>query len=72
MNLDETCIIANDGNIKVLVDKYNVITSKIVDYCKLSITIVRVGNAVISNGPMIFIVKGNNIWSNILKDIVNF
>ena len=35
LNLYETCIIANNGDIKVLISKYKGITLKILDYSKL-------------------------------------
>ena len=72
LNLDETCIQCNDGNIRIVGSKERKTQSKITDDSRFSITILRVGNAAGSDGPIIIILKGKDkkIYSKVLNDIV--
>jgi hypothetical protein len=57
LNFDETCIIASDGNVRVLSGKETKTTSRIMSDSQLSITILRVGSAAGCDGPLIFLVE---------------
>ena len=74
MNLDETCIQCNDGNIRIVGSKERKTQSKITDDSRffITITILRVGNAAGLDGPIIIILKGKGkkIDSKVLNDIV--
>lgn len=50
-NLDESCVLANDGNIKVVSAASLKKTEKNMDDCHLSTTMVQMGNAAGSSGP---------------------
>ena len=70
LNLDKTCIVADDGNVCVLSEKTREVTAKRMSDSKFSITILRVGSAAGCDGPIIFLVKGEKIECEALKDIV--
>lgn len=69
LNLDETCIRCDDGNLRVLGASDKRITSKCNSDSKFSITILRVGSAAGVDGPIIFLVEGKKIDSDVLKDL---
>lgn len=69
LNLDETCIISDEGNYRVLSSKERKVTSKIMQDTRTSITILRVGSAAGCDGPIIFLVHGENIEYKSLKNL---
>ena len=71
LNLDETCIQCNDGNIRIVGSKERKTQSKITDDSRFSITILRVGNAAGLDGPIIIILKGKSNFPNSIKNYKN-
>jgi len=61
-NLDETCYMSNmDGQVRVVASAAKKKTEKITDDSRLSITSIRVGTAGGTQGPFIFLAKGQSI-----------
>ena len=60
-NLDETCFLCNEGEIKVLASKDKPSNEKNCSDSRFSITVLRVGSAAGLNGPVIFLAKGKNL-----------
>lgn len=69
LNLDETCVMASDGNLKVIADGSRKKQEKNSDDNRDSITIVRVGNAAGNAGPQIYLAKGKSLPHKQLKQI---
>ena len=57
LNLDETCVMANDGTLHIVAGHRSK-TEKRSDDSRLSLTAIRIGNAGGSEGPWIFLYKG--------------
>ena len=57
-NLDETCLMGNEGAVKVIASAEKRKIKKIVDHSRISITAVRVGFASGTQGPIFFLAKG--------------
>jgi hypothetical protein len=53
LNLDETCVMASDGNLKVVGDASRKQQEKNSDDNRDSITIVKIGNGAGESGPQI-------------------
>ena len=60
LNLDETCFLCSDGVLKIIGDKGKKRHDKNVADNRLSLTVVRCGNAAGNNGPVVFIGTGQN------------
>jgi len=60
-NLDETCLMASDGTIKVIGSIAKAKTELIKDDCRASITVLRIGFASGTQGPLIFLAKGKTM-----------
>ena len=58
MNLDETSILLNEGEIKVIGSKENPRNDKSCSDSRFSIIVLRVGGAEVVNGTVIFLGKG--------------
>ena len=69
INLDEACLMANDGTVKVLGADAKSKSEKIMDDCRASITALRSGAAGGSTGPWIFLAKGKAIDRKSLRNI---
>ena len=61
VNVDETCVITSEGTVKDIGDADRKKHTKNNWDNKDSITIVRVGNAGGTNGPLIFLAKGQRM-----------
>ena len=61
LNLDENSLLCNGGEQKVIESKYKTRHEKIAVTQFFSITVLRVGSAAGVNGPVIFLVKGENV-----------
>ncbi len=68
-NLDETCVLASDGNLRVIADKTRKKQEKNNEDNRGSITIVRVGNAAGDAGPQVYLLKGKSIPHKKLEDL---
>ena len=60
LNLDEECVIGNDGTIKVIASNFGTKVQKNMDDFRGSITIIRVGSAGGGEGPVIFLCSGKD------------
>ena len=60
LNLNETCFMCNEGVLKIVCDKEKERHDKNVSDNRVSIIVVRYGNAAGSNGPVIFVGVGQN------------
>ncbi len=69
LNLDETCMMASDGNLSVIADSSRKKQEKNSDDNRDSITIVRVGNAAGNAGPQIYLAKGKALPHRQLKHL---
>ncbi len=61
LNLVETCVMASDGNLKVVRDASRKKQEKNSDDNRDSITIVRIGNAAGESGPQIYLAHGKTL-----------
>ena len=61
LNLDESCFICNDGNLKIIGDGEKKRHDKNIANIRVSITTVRCGSAAGTNGPVVFIANGKNV-----------
>mgnify|MGYP001031646604 CR=1 FL=1 len=68
-NVDETSVMACEGTLKVIGDAERKKHQKNSADSRDSITIVRVGNAAGSNGPLIFLAKGKSMDVPALKNL---
>ena len=57
-NLDETCLMSNEGTVKVVAAAEKRKIEKVMDDNRISITAVRVGFASGQQGPVVFLAKG--------------
>lgn len=71
LNLDESCMMASDGTIKVIANVKKRKTEKNNADSRASITVVRVGSAAGVGGPRIFLAAGQKLESDSLKDLPN-
>ena len=71
VNLDESCMMASDGTVKVVANTNKKKTEKNKDDCRDSVTVVRVGSAANVGGPRIYLAKGKELISRSLSDMVN-
>jgi len=69
VNVDETCVMASEGTVKVIGDEDREKHTKNICDNKDSITIVRVGNAGGTNGPLIFLAKGQRMDVKALENL---
>lgn len=71
MNLDESCIMCSEGNIKVIASANKKKVEKNMDDNRDSITLLRTGSAAGTTGPWIFLVRGEceKIESSALKNL---
>ena len=58
LNLDETCFLCNEGELKIIDDNDKPRHDKNCSDSRFSITVLRVGSATGVNGPVIFLAKG--------------
>ena len=70
VNLDESCMMASDGTVKVVANANKKKTQKNKDDCQDSITVVRVGSVGNIGGPRIYLAKGKELQSRSLSDMV--
>ena len=61
MNLDETCFLCNEGELKVIGNNNKPCHDKNCSDSRFSITVLRVGSAAGVNGPVIFLEKGTKV-----------
>ena len=61
MNLDETCFLCNEGELKIIGDNDKPRHDKNCSDSRFSITVLRVGSAAGVNGPVIFLAKGTKV-----------
>ena len=61
MNLDETCFLCNEAELKIIGGNDKACHEKNCRYPRFSITVLRVGSAADVNGPVIFLEKGTNV-----------
>ena len=61
MNLDETCLLFNDGELKVLESKDKPRHDRNFSNSIFSVTVLRVGSAAGVNGPVTFMEKGTKV-----------
>ena len=61
LNLDETCFLCNEGELKIIGDNYKPCHDKNCSNSRFSITVLRVGSAAGVNGPVIFLAKGKKV-----------
>ena len=66
-NLDETCLLASEGTIKVVASNKKTKTELVKDDCRASITVLRIGFAAGVQGPLIFLAKGKTMDRPSLK-----
>ena len=64
LNLDETCFLCNDGELRILGDGEKPRHDKNTSDTRLSITVLRVGSAGGIKGPVFFIAKGTETTAN--------
>ena len=64
LNLDETCIMSNEGNLRVIGSSLKKKHEKRVDDLKKSVTVIRIGSAGGSTGPWIFLKEGKGKVTN--------
>jgi hypothetical protein len=57
LNLDETCVMASDGTLKIVAGHHSKMEKRS-DDSRLSLTAIRIGSAGGSEGPWIFLYKG--------------
>jgi hypothetical protein len=69
LNLDETCVMASDGNLKVVGDASRKKQEKNSDDNRDSITIVRIGNAAGESGPQIYLARGKTLPLSKLQNL---
>ena len=71
MNLDETCFLCNEGELKILGGNNKPRQDKHFSDSRFSITVLWVGNAEGVNGPVIFMAKGTNVHPRMIgKNLV--
>ena len=58
LNLDETCFLCNEGELKIIGDNDKPRHDKNCSDSRFSITVLQVGSAADMNGPVIVLVKG--------------
>jgi hypothetical protein len=68
-NLDETCVMGCEGTIKIIGDGGRKKHNKSVEDNRDSITIVRIGNAGGSSGPLLFLARGKTMDVPALKNL---
>ena len=61
MNLDETCFLCNEGELRIIGDNDKPRHGKNCSDSRFSITFLRVGSAAGVNGPVIFLTKGSKV-----------
>ena len=61
MNLDETCFLCNEGELRIIGDNDKPHHDKNCSDSRFSITVLQVGSAVDVNGPVIFLAKGEKV-----------
>jgi hypothetical protein len=69
LNLDETCVMANDGAVHIIGDAKKKRHDKIMDDNRGSITIVRIGSAAGCEGPQIFLAAGKTMEVKALNNL---
>ena len=60
LNLDEECVIGNDGSIKVIASNFGKKVQKNMDDFRGSVTIIRIGSGGGGEGPVIFLCSGKD------------
>ena len=60
LNLDEECVMGNDGTIKVVASIFGKKVQKNMDDYRGSVTIIRIGSAAGGEGPIIFLCAGKD------------
>ena len=68
-NMDESCLLASDGTVRVIGAASKSKTEKIMEDCCASITVLRTGAAGGFSGPWIFLAAGKQITSRVLRSI---
>ena len=61
MNLDETCFLCNEGELKIIGDNDKPRHGKNCSDSRFSVTVLLVGSAAGVNGPVIFLAKGTKV-----------
>ena len=61
MDLDETCFLCNEGELRIIVGNDKPRHDKNCSDLRFLITVLRVGSAAGENGPVIFLTKGTNV-----------
>jgi hypothetical protein len=69
-NFDESCLLGNDGCVKVVASELKSKTEKMMDDCHASITSIRVGMASGDQGPFIFLINGKKVERKPMRDLV--
>ena len=69
VNLDESCMMASDGTVKVIGNANKRKQEKNSDDCRDSITVVRTGSAAGIGGPRLYLAKGKTLDSPTLSDM---
>ena len=61
MNLDESCFLCNEGELKIIGDNYKPRQDKNCSNTRFSVTVFQVGIAAGVNGPVIFMANGTKV-----------
>ena len=69
LSLNEKCVMASDGNLKVVGDASRKKQEKNSDDNRDSITIVRIGNAAGESGPQIYLARGKTLPLSKLQNL---
>ena len=72
LNLDETCFLCNEGELKIIGDNNKPPHDKNCSDSRFSIIVLRVGSVAGVNGPVIFLAKGTKVHPRIIgKNLVD-
>ena len=70
LDLDEICIMANDGSLMIIGGSDRKKHENRLDESRLSLTLIRIGNAAGNEGPWIFLYKGKSNPNKSISDAV--